>query len=64
MYAKLEKGGKLDEVAQRAADQINGELNSAIENGTDYDTAWEMLRGDTGSCRQKKMCCCSEKTKR
>ena len=64
MYAELEKAGKLDEVAQRAPDQMSEKLNSAIENGTVYYTAWEMLREDTGSCQQKKMCCCSGRSKR
>lgn len=37
MYAELEKAGTLNEAAQRAADQTNEELCSAIYDGMSWD---------------------------
>ena len=44
MYAALEQSGELDRSAQAASDRTGDALGRLIEEGMDYDKAWELVR--------------------
>ena len=44
LYAELQKSGNLNQAAKRAAEQTSDDLLSMVNQGYDYQSAWEAVR--------------------